>query len=423
MRETHCLHHVISDAVGSVRARVRITGPEALGVRPGTLAYTSVTCRTILGGRQRRLVVEVDPRIDTEIGDYRIEALLRTDDTGRMYLAEDVRLNRRVALRLLNPELAADERFRERFLRELGLVASLDHPNIVAVSETGEVGGYLIVAMGYVDGAGLASLLEREGRLEPERTLLIVTQLAEALDAARWSRGLVHGNLTPSDVLVAPDAAVGEHVYLLGFGIRQELSPGATLADATRHFGAVDYLAPEQIEGKPVSPRADVYALGCLLFECLTGRPPFKRDSPDAVLKAHLHEQPPSATQRCPDLPAGIDRVIRTALAKWPEERHSTCGELAAAAQAALAPGAVRRERVPMEERVSPVGLVPLPEPPVQEEPTSAPAMQEGSVDAPDTLAQRLRRGDGRRSQPSASSFCSLSPPVLSGSPVAMGTV
>ena len=135
MREAHCLHHVISDAVGSVRARVRITGPEALGVRPGP--WHVQACHVALSSEavQRRLVVEVDPRIDTEIGDYRIEALLRTDDTGRVYLAEDVRLNRRVALRFLNPELAADERFRERFLRESRLVASLDHPSIVPVYE------------------------------------------------------------------------------------------------------------------------------------------------------------------------------------------------------------------------------------------------------------------------------------------------
>ena len=214
-----------------------------------------------------------DPRVGTLFAGYRLEAVLGRRGTGVVFLAEDERLNRRVALRLLSPELSVDERFRERFLRESQVAASLDHPNIVPVYETGEVDGHLFVAMGYVDGAGLATLLEREGRLEPERTLLIVTQLAEALDAARWARGLVHGSLTPSDVLVAPDGAVGEHVYLRGFALRQELSPGATLAEAGRHFGAVDYLAPEQIEGKPVSPRTDVYALGCVLFECLTGRP------------------------------------------------------------------------------------------------------------------------------------------------------
>ena len=138
-----------------------------------------------------------------------------------------------------------------------------------------------------------------------------------------------------------------ERAFLLGFGLRQELPPGAKLAEAAQHLGTIDYLAPEQIEGKPVSPRTDVYALGCVLFECLTGKPPFKGDSPDALLKAHLHEQPPSATQYCPDLPAGIDRVIRKAMAKWPEERYSTCGELAASAQAALALGGEQSERVP----------------------------------------------------------------------------
>ena len=138
-----------------------------------------------------------------------MEALLGRDGMGVVYLAEDVRLKRRVVLKLLSPELTADERFRERFLRESKLAASLDHPNIVPVYEAGEAEGRLYVAMGYVEGADLASLLAREGRLEPERALLIVTQLAEALDTARWSRGLVHGGLTPSDVLVAPAAEAG----------------------------------------------------------------------------------------------------------------------------------------------------------------------------------------------------------------------
>ena len=272
-------------------------------------------------------MVEVDPRIGTKIAGYRVESLLGQGGMGVVYLAEDLRLERKVALKVLATGLAEDAAFRERFLRESKLAATLDHSNIVPVYEAGETDGLLYVAMRYVEGSGLASLLAREGRLETERALAIVAQLASALDTARWSRGLVHGSLKPSDVLVAPaaDAASSEHVFLLGFGLRQELPPRATLAEDPQHLGTVDYLAPEQIEGRPVSPRSDVYALGCILFECLTGKPPFTADSPEALLKAHLHEPPPSAKRCRPGLPAEIDRVIAKALAKWPEERYPTC--------------------------------------------------------------------------------------------------
>jgi Protein kinase domain len=331
-------------------------------------------------------VVEVDPRIGTEFAGYRIETLLGRGGMAVVYRARDERLDRRVALKLLNPDLSADGRFRERFLRESKLAASIGHPSIVPVYEAGEAEGLLFVAIGYVEGTDLASLLAGEGRLEPERALEIVAQLAGALDAARWGRGLVHGGLKPSEVLVAPaaDAGSGEHVFLCGFGLRRELPPGARLAEAPKQLGMIDYLAPEQIEGKPVSPRTDVYALGCLLFECLTCEPAFRGDSPEALLQAHLHKQAPSARRSCPDLPAGIDRVIRTALAKWPEERYSTCGELAAAARVALAPS---------REQPSEAALPPRQEQEAGEElPASAAA--ESPVGAPASPAQRLgKRG------------------------------
>ncbi len=326
-----------------------------------------------------------DPRVGTLLAGYRLEELLGRGATGVVYLAEDVRLQRKVALRLLSPGRGTDEQFRERFLRESKLAASLDHPSIVPVLETGEVEGRLYVVMGYVESDELASLLAREGRLDPGRALLIVTQLAGALDAARWSRGLVHGDLRPDEVLVVPaaDAASPEQVLLRGFGLRQELPPGATLADVARRCGTVDYLAPEQIEGKPVSPRSDVYALGCLLVACLTGRPLFEGDSPVAVLTAHLHEPPPSVTQRCPGLPAGIDGVIGKALAKWPEERYSTCQELAASAQAALSHGGGQPERASTDEPRSPVAPPPRPGP-AGEEPPPPGAADGGPVVGPD---------------------------------------
>lgn len=334
-------------------------------------------------------MVGVDPRLGTEIAGYRIEGLLRRDGTGVVYLAQDVRLNRPVTLRLLNPKLAAGE----RFLRESQLAASIEHPNILPVYEAGEADGHVYIASGYVEGADLASLLAREGRLEPGRALLIVTQLAAALDTARWSRGLVHGSLQPEEVVVVPaaDAASPEQVLLRAFGLRHDLPPGATVADASRHFATVDYLAPEQIEARPVSPRTDIYALGCLLFQCLTGRPPFTVDSSDALLQAHLHEPPPSATRYRADLPAAIDRVIARAMAKWPEERYSTCAELAGCAQAALAPGGQQPERAPVDGRLPPVAFPARPQRTVSQRLPPA-ATERGSVVAPASQAQKLRK-------------------------------
>jgi streptogramin lyase len=283
--------------------------------------------------------VSGDPRLGTVLAGYRLQALLGQDDLCAVYLADDLRLSRRVALRVLNPELPADERFRERLLRESALVGELRHPSILPVYEAGHADGHLFVAMGYAEGTDLARVLEGEGRLEPQRTLGIVEQVAGALDAARWGRGLVHGGVRPIVIVPAADAGSAERVLLGGFGLRRELPPGATLSEAARHLGPVDYLAPEQIEGKPISPRADVYALGCVLFECLTGQPPFTQAKPEAVLEAQLHEQPPSVRRYPGGLPVGMDGVIGKAAARWPEERYSTCAELAAAARAAFALG------------------------------------------------------------------------------------
>jgi hypothetical protein len=230
--------------------------------------------------------------------------------------------------------------------------------------------------MAHIEGTDLASVLSQEGRLEPERALAAIAELADALDAARWGRGLVHGNLGPAQVLVAE-----ERVLLTGFGERRELPSGASLAEAARHFDTGGYPAPEQIQGRPVSPRTDVYALGCLFYECLAGSPPFSAPSPEALLRAHLHEQPPSV--RSSGLPAGIDRVIAKAMAKWPEERYSTCTELAAAAQAAIAgraqPGQARSG---VASPARPAHTAPAEPPPFE--------VEESEVGAPDGSAARL---------------------------------
>jgi YVTN family beta-propeller protein len=242
---------------------------------------------------------------------------------GVVYRAYDPRLKRNVALKLVAPELAADPRFRERFLAESELAASLEHPNVVPIHGAGEVDGQLYLAMRYVVGSDLKTLLAEEGPFEPKRALTICGQIADALDAAH-ERGLVHRDVKPSNVLL--DEA--EHVYLADFGLTRRISEGGGLGPS---LGTPAYAAPEQIQGAEVDGRADVYSLGCLLYECLAGQVPFPRDSELAALWAHLNDPPPKLAA----YPA-LDTVIAKALAKDPEERYPSCRALVEAAAQAL---------------------------------------------------------------------------------------
>jgi serine/threonine-protein kinase len=275
---------------------------------------------------------------------YRGEELIGRGGMGIVYRAYDLRLKRTVALKLVTPELALDERFRERFARETELAISLEHPNVVPIHDAGEVDGRLYLAMRLVAGTDLRQLLRAEGALEPSRALAICGQVASALDAAH-AKALVHRDVKPSNVLLDES----EHVYLADFGLTRRPEEQSTQAGEGRSIGTPAYLAPEQIEGQPVDGRADVYSLGCLLYECLTGEPPFAGDSPLAVAWAHLDEEPPSASERNPDLPDAIDAVIRKALAKSPDDRYPTCDALIADAEAALGlrqPPIFRRRRL-----------------------------------------------------------------------------
>ena len=208
---------------------------------------------------------------------------------------------------------------------------SLEHPNVVPIYDAGDVDGRLYLAMRLVEGTDLRALLHAEGALDPARALAICSQVANALDAAH-AKGLVHRDVKPSNVLL--DAS--EHVYLADFGLTRRLDEQGGPAGEGRSVGTPAYLAPEQIEGGPVDGRADVYSLGCLLYECLTGETPFARGSRLAVAWAHLEEEPPSASERRPELPEAIDAVIRKAMAKEPEDRYTTCAALITAAEEAL---------------------------------------------------------------------------------------
>ena len=274
--------------------------------------------------------VKLDQRIGTELGGYRIVEQLGRGGTSVVYRAEHVRLGRGAALKLLSPGLG-DADFGDRFLRESRLAASLDHPNIVPVYDAGEDDGLLWIAMACVEGTDLKTLIADEGPLPVRRALSIVGQIASALDAAH-ARGLVHRDVKPANILVGP----GDRAYLSDFGAVKELS-SAGLTRTGAFVGTIEYCAPEQIEGGEVDARTDVYALGCVLYETLTGEPPFHRPSEVAVLNAHLHSPPPRPSKAAPGLPSALDGVIAKALAKAPVDRYATPGELVSAARAAVA--------------------------------------------------------------------------------------
>ncbi len=278
--------------------------------------------------------VSDDPRVGTELAGYRIESLLGLGGMSVVYLAEDLRLKRRVALKLLAAGLAEDESFRDRFLRESELAASIDHPNIVPIYEAGTNEDVLFIGMRFVEGRDLKERLRR-GPLDPADAVGVVAQVASALDAAH-ARGLVHRDVKPSNVLLdvgaRPDGS--DHVYLADFGITKRTSDDPGFGEEAHLLGTIDYVAPEQIAGGEVDGRADVYSLGCVLYECLVGRPPFQADSELAVVFAHLESEPPAPSAERPDLPAGLDGVIARALAKEPADRYASCRALASAALA-----------------------------------------------------------------------------------------
>jgi DNA-binding beta-propeller fold protein YncE/predicted Ser/Thr protein kinase len=288
-------------------------------------------------------------------GHYRLLGVLGRGGMGVVYRAEHEHLGRVVALKLLTPELAESAGFRERFQREARLAASVEHAHIVPVYDAGESNGTLYIAMRYIEGTDLASVLAREGALEPGRAASIASGIGSALDAAH-ARGLVHRDVKPANVLID-----SERCYLTDFGLVKPFEAETTALTAAGQFlGTLDYVAPEQIEGRQVDGRVDVYALGCMLHECLTGARPFARDTAVAVMYAHLHDPPPRPTDFKPELPPAIDAVVARAMAKDREERYASGGELAAAAREALAPRAAPTTPAPP---ASAQATAPLPAP------------------------------------------------------------
>jgi serine/threonine protein kinase len=277
-----------------------------------------------------------DPRVGTELGPYRIESVIGRGGMGVVYLATHAGLDRRVALKLLTPDYADDEGFRARFLRESKLAASIDHPNIIPVYDAGEIEGTFYLAMRYVDGTDLETRL-RAGPLTPRETVHLLSQVGSALDAAHEA-GLVHRDVKPANVLIASGKGVDrdDHAYLTDFGLTKHRGSQTGLTRAGGFIGTLEYIAPEQIEGKTVDGRADQYALAAIAVACLTGGPPFPRDSDVAIINAHLHDPPPSVYLRSAELPIAVDAVIARGLAKKPDDRYPDCKAFADDLRAAL---------------------------------------------------------------------------------------
>jgi len=246
------------------------------------------------------------------LGGYRIVRLIGRGGMGAVYLADDLRLGRKVALKVLGADTAALPRVRERFVRESHLAASLDHPHILPIYEAGDAAGEPFIAMRYVPGPDLAGIIERDGPLPLDRTVALIAQVASALDAAH-AAGLIHRDVKPGNILVAPGSAPGtDHAYLSDFGLTKHAEYSEALTRSGQLMGSVGYVAPEQIENRPIDARADVYSLGCVLYECLAGSQPYPRETEMATLYAHVHAPPPSLAAARPELPAAIDAVIAT---------------------------------------------------------------------------------------------------------------
>jgi len=264
------------------------------------------------------------------MGDYRLEAVVGQGGMGIVYRAQQLSLDRPVALKLLGPSVADDAQFQARFRRESHVATSIDHPNVIPVYDAGEWEGLLYMAMKYVEGKDLRAVIAEEGRLDPERAAYIVGQVAAALDAAH-AVGLVHRDVKPGNVLLASQ----DHVYLTDFGLAKHgRSAGAELTQTGMFVGTLDFVSPEQIRADALDARSDQYGLGCVLYNALTGQPPYSRESDVALLYAHLFDPPPLPSAVVPEL-AAFDPVIERSMAKDPSWRYPTAGDLGRAALAA----------------------------------------------------------------------------------------
>jgi pSer/pThr/pTyr-binding forkhead associated (FHA) protein len=301
----------------------------------------------------------------------RVEGAIGHGDMGVVYRAEELALQRPVALKLILPEHSQEERFRERFARESRIAAAIDHPNVIPIFDAGDEDGVPFIMMRLVEGTDMRALIAAEGRIEPLRAARIVRQVGAALDAAH-ARGMLHRDVKPSNVLLAR----GDHVYLSDFGLAKHAAAAGGLTRQGSIVARAEYVAPEQVLNQRVDARADIYALGCLLFEALTGEAPFARWKEGPAALAHVDAPPPSPADLRPEVPREFDEVVRRAMAKDPSERFQSGRDLGHAAFQAA--GGLRR--------ASP--------PPVVATGEAAPVGQGQAARAPDA-APRERVGEG----------------------------
>jgi serine/threonine-protein kinase len=307
------------------------------------------------------------PLVGTEFAGYRLRAVLGRGGMSIVYVAENPRLRNVIALKVLAPELASDQVFRTRFREESQIAASLNHPHVIPIHDFGSSDGLLYIAMRYVNGTDLRHLINDRGWLTPGTAVHLLAQAARALDAAH-RRGLVHRDVKPGNLLISQGGDDGDpdHVYLADFGITKYVGRPSGLTVAGTVLGTVHYVAPEQIQQRPVVGAADQYSLGCVLYECLTGRAPFEKNSNEAIMWGHAEEFATPASTLRPDLPAAIDEVFARVLAKNPDDRYADCREFIAAAHDALAVSHTRPERWPASASgpTAGVGFQPAPVPP-----------------------------------------------------------
>jgi serine/threonine-protein kinase len=266
--------------------------------------------------------------VGSRIAGYRLEEQIGQGGTAVVFRAQDERLHRQVALKILAPALASDDEFRHRFIRESRSAAAVDDPHIIPVYEAGDANGVLFIAMRYVPSGDAGTLVRRLGPLPIPQATAMISAVASALDAAH-AAGLVHRDVKPANMLVDSRPGRPDHVYLSDFGLTKGGQASATQTGTGHFLGTPTYCAPEQIRGQPVDARADEYALACAAFMLLSGEPPFLRDEGLAVLYAQMSEPPPRLTSRRRDLPAAVDDVLVRALVKVPQDRYASCGEFA----------------------------------------------------------------------------------------------
>ncbi len=284
-----------------------------------------------------------DFAIGSKIGRYLLEEQIGHGGMAAVFKARDERLGRVVALKILAPALAADQAFRRRFIRESRAAAAVDDPHIIPLYEAGDADGVLFIAMRFVPGGDVRSLLDQEGPLPAQRVAAIVAPVGSALDAAH-ATGLVHRDVKPANMLLDVRQGRPDHVYLSDFGLSKDATGSAPLTGTGMFVGTVDYVAPEQINSLQVDGRADQYALGCAAFEMLCGEPPFRRDHSMAVLAAHVSQTPPLASAKRAGLSPAVDAVFARVLAKKAEDRYPTCGEFSDALRNVLEPEAAVRD-------------------------------------------------------------------------------